>query len=387
MKPDFPLSVSAWISIDQLVGKGGVIFRNDQWNGHSYYKGVILTYSSTGQIYVGVGNGVAAPWTRRDFLTVESLINPNEWCHIVAIYNSYDDMQIFFNGVEYATQPGNGTDVGMSYSSADGAIGSRINGDQIIQVVNGAIDDIRVYNRVLSEEEILELAGECQNSAITEVTIDIKPGSDPNSWDCKKVNEELPVVVLSTTDFDATDIDANSVRFGKTGTEASEVHEKNGEAKRHVEDKNKDGLPDMVFHFKFGETGFSCVDVPEGEKDVYLDAKLTGSTYNNEIIEGVDVLRLVKEGFGKVVAEEEILSTPYEYALLQNYPNPFNPSTIIEFDLPKTSNVTLKIYNILGEEVATLVSDRLTAESYSFVWDAGNLTSGIYLYRIVAGEY
>jgi hypothetical protein len=75
------------------------------------------------------------------------------------------------------------------------------------------------------------------------------------------------------------------------------------------------------------------------------------------------------------------------FHLSQNYPNPFNPSTTIEFVLPNTTNVTLKIYNILGEEVAKLVSDRLTAESYSFVWDAGNLTSGIYLYRIVAGEY
>jgi photosystem II stability/assembly factor-like uncharacterized protein len=77
----------------------------------------------------------------------------------------------------------------------------------------------------------------------------------------------------------------------------------------------------------------------------------------------------------------------FHLALEQNYPNPFNPSTTIEFDLPKTSEVTLKIFNILGEEIATLVSDRLTAGNYSYEWDAGNMSSGVYLYRLEAGEY
>jgi hypothetical protein len=72
---------------------------------------------------------------------------------------------------------------------------------------------------------------------------------------------------------------------------------------------------------------------------------------------------------------------------LINYPNPFNPSTTIEFDLPKTSQVTLKVFNILGEEVARLVSEKLPAGSYSYEWDASNLASGIYLYRLQAGDY
>jgi hypothetical protein len=77
---------------------------------------------------------------------------------------------------------------------------------------------------------------------------------------------------------------------------------------------------------------------------------------------------------------------PNEFTLNQNYPNPFNPSTTIEFDLPKSCEVTLKVFNILGEEVATLVSDRLSTGSYSYEWDASNLASGVYLYRLQAGE-
>ena len=68
--------------------------------------------------------------------------------------------------------------------------------------------------------------------------------------------------------------------------------------------------------------------------------------------------------------------------LYKNYHHPFNPTTTIEFDLPKTSEVTLKVFNILGEEVATLISASLPSGSHSIEWDASNLASGIYLYRI-----
>jgi hypothetical protein len=85
--------------------------------------------------------------------------------------------------------------------------------------------------------------------------------------------------------------------------------------------------------------------------------------------------------------EQSLDNISRSFHLSQNYPNPFNPSTTIEIDLPKTSRVSLKVFNILGEEVATLVSDRLSAGSYSYDWDASNLASGVYLYRLQAGEY
>ena len=75
------------------------------------------------------------------------------------------------------------------------------------------------------------------------------------------------------------------------------------------------------------------------------------------------------------------------FSLSQNYPNPFNPSTTIAFDLPKSTKVTLKVFNILGEEVATLVSDRPSAGSYSYEWDASSLASGVYIYRLQADGF
>jgi len=89
-----------------------------------------------------------------------------------------------------------------------------------------------------------------------------------------------------------------------------------------------------------------------------------------------------------VVSIEDItFDRPISFSLDQNYPNPFNPTTTIAFDLPKTSKVMLKIFNILGEEVTTLLSASLLSGSYKYEWDASGLASGVYLYRLQAGDY
>jgi hypothetical protein len=77
---------------------------------------------------------------------------------------------------------------------------------------------------------------------------------------------------------------------------------------------------------------------------------------------------------------------PEGYALEQNYPNPFNPSTLIQFSLGKASNVKLTVYNILGQRVVTLVDGRMKQGSYSVQFDASRLASGIYFYRMEAGD-
>jgi hypothetical protein len=78
---------------------------------------------------------------------------------------------------------------------------------------------------------------------------------------------------------------------------------------------------------------------------------------------------------------------PSEYKLYQNYPNPFNPTTTIQFDIPKTSFVTLKVYNVLGQEVTTLVNEKREAGRYEVPFDGSKLTSGVYFYRLGAGEF
>lgn len=80
-------------------------------------------------------------------------------------------------------------------------------------------------------------------------------------------------------------------------------------------------------------------------------------------------------------------NVPDRYELSQNYPNPFNPSTSIKFALPKSSLVTLKVYDVVGREVATLVNQELNAGTFEYSFDGSKLTSGVYFYRIDAGEF
>lgn len=77
---------------------------------------------------------------------------------------------------------------------------------------------------------------------------------------------------------------------------------------------------------------------------------------------------------------------PEEFGLMQNYPNPFNPSTNIIFDVPFESKVTLKVFNVLGEEIRTLINSKYGAGRYNVEFDARSLPSGVYIYRLTAGN-
>ncbi|MBN1481956.1 T9SS type A sorting domain-containing protein [candidate division KSB1 bacterium] len=83
----------------------------------------------------------------------------------------------------------------------------------------------------------------------------------------------------------------------------------------------------------------------------------------------------------------ENVSVPEHFVLEQNYPNPFNPKTTIRFQLPKESHVKIAVYDMLGHLIETLVNQSMTAGSFSVVWNAGNHPSGIYLYRLEAGDF
>jgi hypothetical protein len=80
-------------------------------------------------------------------------------------------------------------------------------------------------------------------------------------------------------------------------------------------------------------------------------------------------------------------SIPLEYALSQNFPNPFNPSTEIKFSITTHERVTLKVFNALGEQVAELLNETMPAGNHSVQWNAQNIASGIYFYRIQSGSF
>jgi len=84
--------------------------------------------------------------------------------------------------------------------------------------------------------------------------------------------------------------------------------------------------------------------------------------------------------------EAESTPRPSAISLWQNYPNPFNPSTTIRFSVPENGHVRLKVYNLLGAEIATLVDERKPAGTYAVTFRAESLPTGVYLYQLSVGQ-
>ena len=83
---------------------------------------------------------------------------------------------------------------------------------------------------------------------------------------------------------------------------------------------------------------------------------------------------------------------PLDYMLTQNFPNPFNPATLLKFSVPKDEFVTIKVYDMIGQEITTLFSGNVKAGIYSLTWDGldhngKRVSSGSYIYRMTAGEF
>ena len=107
-------------------------------------------------------------------------------------------------------------------------------------------------------------------------------------------------------------------------------------------------------------------------------------------IKPADIKRIVLRTNGVEQAAGEMI--PSSYGLMQNYPNPFNPATTIEFSLPVQTNVSLKVYDVIGREVAELIHGQMRAGTFRFRWDGRNsanssVASGVYFYRLTAGSF
>jgi len=101
----------------------------------------------------------------------------------------------------------------------------------------------------------------------------------------------------------------------------------------------------------------------------------------------VEIDNITVRSTGTVAVEDEVTALPSKYELMANYPNPFNPTTNIQFALPATSNVKLTVVNALGQVVAELVNGQLSAGVHDVSWNAANMTSGIYFYRVEANNF
>jgi len=213
---------------------------------------------------------VVAPW------------NPvlGRWYH-VAVTRSGNTYTLYIDGSQAATDT-------STFSIPDPSVSLTIGRAEGF-ALNGLVDEVEIHSRALSAQEIFEIfaagaAGKCKGAAT--VSIDIKPGNDPNSINCRNQNGVIPVAILTTriaagesSDFDATTVDPLTVRFGRNGSEAAEAHNRG-----HIEDVDGDSDLDLMLHFRIGQTGIQCGDT---------SANLTGRTFDNRQIRGSDSIRTV----------------------------------------------------------------------------------------------
>lgn len=120
------------------------------------------------------------------------------------------------------------------------------------------------------------------------------------------------------------------------------------------------------------------------EKNVYYAVREVDQSNNYSSYSDMLTVRVEGPPLNKISSDGELSMT---YELSQNYPNPFNPSTKIEFQIPEDGFVSIKIYNTIGEEIASLVNGFITTGKYSVDFNAGNLPSGLYIYRMVNQNY
>lgn len=107
----------------------------------------------------------------------------------------------------------------------------------------------------------------------------------------------------------------------------------------------------------------------------------------NEVHENNNIGWAPVIAYGSFTDVESEKTMPEQYTLYQSYPNPFNPTATISFELPTSGNVSLKVFNTLGEEVETLINDFKSAGKYSVQFNGSRLASGVYFYRLQAGDF
>ena len=195
--------------------------------------------------------------------------NVGQWYHL-AVTRSGSDYRLFIDGALVITEHD-------ANPIADPSAPLRIGRAEAF-FLDGLVDEVAIFDRALSPAEVGEIhaAGAAGRCRVTPVTIDIKPGSFPNSINPRS-GGVIPVAIMTTPTFDAADVVAATVRFGPSGTEAAPRH-------AALEDVDGDGRLDVILHFPTASAALPCGAT---------SAMLTGQTSAGRSVQGVDSLRTV----------------------------------------------------------------------------------------------
>ncbi|MCZ7602697.1 MAG: T9SS type A sorting domain-containing protein [Melioribacteraceae bacterium] len=221
------------------------------------------------------------------------------------------------------------------------------------------------------------------SSSTSEVTIENDPPGNilqfpvnyQDSWTTshtKITTTELNGVPISNTEAEETSsklVDGYGTIVLPDGTTEEALRIKI-EGERTVNGDTEEILS-FMFITRSGASLTAVADDPNGSDNGVIQTEQVNWNYGNGSPSSVDKI-------------EELAN---DFVLSQNYPNPFNPTTNIQYSIPKASHVSLKVYDVLGNEVATLVNEKLSSGVYNSKFDASTLSSGIYFYTLEAGNF
>jgi hypothetical protein len=196
----------------------------------------------------------------------------------------------------------------------------------------------------------------------------------------------LPVVVLGSAEFDVRDIDVSSLRLEGAAPLRHSYHDMaaptGSEDDRGREPSCPDGYTDLSLKFSRLDV-VSALGPVSGDR---VALTLTGRLEDGTLIKGMIDVRIVprKGDSGPQPASPGETSVT---ALGRAMPNPFNPTTTISYELAKSGHATLEVYDVSGRLVTTLVDGKMTPGRHKVTWEAANVASGIYFYRLTAGSF
>ena len=176
--------------------------------------------------------------------------------------------------------------------------------------------------------------------------------------------------MIAWEDYREDEIEIFAVHLDADGLVAAPVWNQNGNP---VSGENPHDFGPFITSDNYG-----------GAVIVWEDYSLNGLDFEPEYF---NIYAQRVNDFSTGIANPKVSAIPNEYSLSQNYPNPFNPSTTFSYSLPKVGKVNLKVFDITGREVVTLVNGMQSAGQHQVVFNAKDLTSGVYFARLTAGDF
>lgn len=226
-------------------------------------------------------------------------------------------------------------------------------GGRILKTINGGTKWFDQTSGTSNELESIYFNNDSTGWVVGELGTILKTTNGGTSWISQKIRTSRYLCSVCFT---------NDSTGWVVGSEGTILKTKNGGATWILQYNRTKTRLNSVF-FTNDTTGWVV-----GDKGIMLRTTTGGETYVEETHDSNSII-------------------PNQIVLFQNYPNPFNSTTTICFNLPKSSFVTLKVYNLLGENIETLISCQRSAGEYEVRWNAKGLSSGIYFYRLESGEF